>query len=119
MHHKLRDVRLALGLTVAQLAERSEVSTSAILRIESNDNEYRVNTTTASLLATALHAEVLSIFELGELSHLGRPPKSGRPLHEQTLLAAGEITCPSCCLITRPLAGKCTQCEQPILASVG
>jgi DNA-binding XRE family transcriptional regulator len=120
MCHKLREVRESLGLTQADLHELSGVSVETISRIENEDKTYKINKKTARLLAGAIYFTVLDIFKPEELSHLGRPPLTGKPIGVQTQEDVNDI-CPGCS-IKRPVTGVCDTCPPvavPQLALVG
>ena len=113
--HRLKDIREAHGLTVADLAELSGIAPSTIFRIESDDNWYKVNEVTAEALASALYKSVLDIFNSRELSHLGRPPHTGRPCHEAERFS-NRTTRPSCHLEVLK-AATCNECDAPLTMS--
>lgn len=107
--HKLRNYRESYGLTVANLSVLSDISVGAIHRIESGNNPYKVNEGVALALAHALDLEVGQLFDKSELSHLGRPPHTGRPIGPLRLLAEHETVCEGCHLVV-PRAIGCETC---------
>jgi transcriptional regulator with XRE-family HTH domain len=104
---RLRALRGELGLTLAEVAELSGLSLGTLLRIENHPEMYRVNYSTAEALADALYVEVSDIFDAEDLSNLGRPARTGRPLG-----SARRVTrlCEDCHLVAPSYAGACAQC---------
>lgn len=82
--HPLEKHRKEAGLTRKELAERTGLATSTIERIEKGTSPYKTHMSVAILLADALSCEVTDLFKNDELSHLGRPPLTGRPITVQT-----------------------------------
>lgn len=107
--HKLRHYRESYGLTIKDLSELSDISESAIYRIEGGCNPYKVNQGVAKALAEALYLDVSNLFTEAELSHLGRPPHTGTPLTAVPPIGAQEILCISCNLVV-PRATGCENC---------
>ncbi len=107
--HKLRHWRESYGLTVADLSELSDISVDVIHRIESGHNPYKVNETTAQALANALYLQVEDLFDKSELSHLGRPPHTGKPIGTFQLIKEHEMLCDGCNLVV-PKAVGCQEC---------
>jgi transcriptional regulator with XRE-family HTH domain len=110
--HQLRIIRESYGLTIHDLSVLSDISVNAITRIESGKNPYKTNEGVALALAHALDAEVCDIFDKTELSHLGRPPHTGKPIGTGptlTLLRAHEMLCPDC-FTAVPRAVGCDMC---------
>lgn len=105
--HRLRHYRESYGLSIKDLSVLSDISVTAIHRIESGSNPYKVNEGVAKALADALDTDVFSIFEKSELSHLGRPPHTGKPIVR--VVRPNETICPGCHL-TMPKAGGCDTC---------
>lgn len=116
--HKLRGIRESYGLTINELAELSGIAPGTIRDIESGHKTYKIHDGVAKAIADALYEETLNIFQKTELSHLGRPPMTGRPLtpgaSDPFKVAAGEVLCLSCCLITRTSSGDCLHCGTPL-----
>lgn len=84
--HKLQQVRVAAGLSVAELSELSDISATAIHRIESGRSPYRTHIGVAAALATALNVGVGELFDTNhELSDRGRPPMTGKPIAKRHL----------------------------------
>ncbi len=112
----LREVREGFDLTVEELSELSGISMSTIHRIESGDNTYKVNQATADALADALYYKTYDIFHPTDLSHLGRPPMTGkslRPHKEETHYGL----CPHCHL-EAVKDNHCLDCDRPVLYAV-
>lgn len=78
---KLADLRELHGITRQELCEISDISLGVIRRIERGDDEYAVNERTAEALAEALACTVDEIDWPNGLSHLGRPPHTGRAIY--------------------------------------
>jgi DNA-binding XRE family transcriptional regulator len=91
------------------LSELSDISESAIYRIESGCNPYKVNEGVAKALAEALYLEVSDLFTQTELSHLGRPPHTGTSLTVVPNVGVHEMLCVSCNLVV-PRATGCENC---------
>ena len=112
--HKLRVKREEYGLTICDLSVLSDISVAAISRIESGHNPYKTNTGVAFALAKALDCEVGDLFEQTELSHLGRPPHTGKPLTVEQQCFPREVVCPGCNLLV-PSHQGCDDCgSQPV-----
>lgn len=107
--HKLRNYRESYGLTIAELSILSDISVDAIRRIESGHNPYKVNDGVAKALAHALDLEVDDIFTPSELSHLGRPPHTGKPIEDLRLVSEHEMVCDGCHMVV-PRAVGCADC---------
>ena len=107
--HKLRNYRESYGLTVAELSVLSDISVGAIHRIESGNNPYKVNEGVAMALAHALDVTVETLFAQTEVSHLGRPPHTGKPIGSLKLVNDHEMLCPGCNLLV-PRAVGCDTC---------
>lgn len=108
--HKLKHLRESYGLSVKDLSVLSDISVAAISRIESGCSPYKTNNGVALALASALDVEVSVIFEKVELSHLGRPPHTGRPIASLELVTTSHVECPGCHL-TVPRSIGCEDCE--------
>ena len=65
------------NLTVGDLARKSGLSKQTVQRAVRGDDEVRLNTTSASAIASALGTEVGAINWPGGLSNSGRPALSG------------------------------------------
>lgn len=115
LSHELRRVRHSLGLTVQELSELSGISVGTIYRIESGDKTYKINDQTARALADALYLQMLDVFKGDELSHLGRPPKTGKPI--VTPLRRKKI----CTVhhLETPMTGICDFCVEDDLSATG
>lgn len=107
--HRLRNYRESYGLTVKDLSILSDISVGAIHRIESGNSPYKTNEGVALALAAALDVEVHDLFDQSELSHLGRPPHTGKPITLR-LVESHEMLCPGCHLIV-PQASGCDSCD--------
>lgn len=68
-----------------------------------------MNEGVAKALADALDTEVYSIFDKTELSHLGRPPHTGRPIVALRIVGENEMICSGCNLAV-PRAVGCDMC---------
>lgn len=116
--HALRMFRSGLGLTVRQLSELSGIDPSTIHRIE-RGSEFRINIETAQALTDALSEKLLEVFSPHELSHLGRPPRTGTPIKKLQSASQQDKICPGCRL-QLPLSGVCSECNpQDGLTAVG
>lgn len=109
----LQVVRESYGLSVADLAILSDISMSAIYRIENPErNPYKTNEGVAKALADALDCEVGDIFSHNELSHQGRPAHTGKPIAQLAPDAfINEMTCLDCYLIV-PVHIGCENCGE-------
>jgi transcriptional regulator with XRE-family HTH domain len=108
--HQLYYIREAVGLTVAELAELSGISASAIYRIENNQTDYKINKATAAALAQALSMRIIDIFDPDiELSNRGRPPHTGVPVEPGEERRSGGPICPNC-FVEVPRTGVCDTC---------
>lgn len=107
--HRLRNYRESYGFTVKDLSILSDISIGAIHRIESGNSPYKTNEGVAFALAAALDVKVSDLFDPSELSHLGRPPHTGKPI-TMRLIESHEMQCPECYLIV-PQASGCDQCD--------
>ena len=115
LSHHLRQVRTSLGLTVPELSELSGISNGTIYRIESGDTTYRINDRTALALADALYLQMLDIFKRDELSHLGRPPMTGKPI---IMPLRRKKICPVHHL-QLPTIGVCDFCAEDDMSATG
>lgn len=106
--HKLCSFRESIGLTVAELANEAGVSRGVIYEIESGLKKYKVNYTVAEALAEALEVHVYDIFTKTEVSELGRPAHTGKPL-TLTVISSCEMICSGCNLAV-PRAVGCDTC---------
>lgn len=107
--HKLRHLRESYGLSAPELSVLSDISVGAIHRIESGKNPYKTNDGVAKALAAALDVDVCDIFDAIELSHLGRPPHTGKPIGELRLIDSHETVCTRCFLVV-PRTAECGNC---------
>lgn len=125
--HRLQQLREAIPFSIAELAEYANLSPDTIRRIEEG-SEYKTSYRTAAILAEVFDCEIGDIFEKKELSHLGRPPQTGKPIKvtttqevkiEHTDGSVDTITvshtrqgaiCPTCYL-AMPLSGICENCD--------
>jgi DNA-binding XRE family transcriptional regulator len=96
LSNRLREIRESVGLTVAELAELSGIAESTIYGIEREDRVFRVNYKVAVALASALYVQVSKIFDLEDLSPLGRPPFTGIPNRAPYMPAANTPVSPVC-----------------------
>lgn len=84
--HNLQAAREAAGLSIADLSELSDISESAIRRIEGGKSPYKTHVGVAAALATALNVAVGDLFDtVHELSDRGRPPMTGKPITKRHL----------------------------------
>lgn len=118
MSHKLRSKRKEFDLTVCDLSVLSDISVSAISSIESGHKRFKTNVGVAFALAKALDCEVGDLFASHELSHLGRPPHTGKPLNAEHQCFPHEVLCPGCNLLVPSYRG-CDECgSQPAASAV-
>lgn len=108
--HPLEQARTAQGLTRSALAHLAGVSYSAIWSIE-RGSDYKTNVDTASRIVRVLQVEFGSIFKHEDVSHIGRPPATGKPCVRQTRRPA--VICPKC-KIEVPTIGICDKCNEPV-----
>lgn len=78
MKHALQKIREILEVSITELADLSGISTTTIHRIESGDTTFKINEATAESLTAALGVRMFEVFSGTELSHLGRPPHTGK-----------------------------------------
>lgn len=110
--HKLRHYRELYELSIEDLSILSDVSTTAIRRIEGGKgiNPYKTHRGVATALASALDVSVDQLFDQTELSHLGRPPHTGTPLTSSSAIdERREALCSTCYLVMRRGLG-CAMC---------
>lgn len=109
----LRTARKAAGLSRKQLAKKSGISIETIQAIENQTKAFKINIGTAQALEAALNLSG-KIFHPVELSHLGRPPMTGKPVSKHDLQCAHyEIKCPHCYLLV-PKLPYCGYCTRPL-----
>jgi transcriptional regulator with XRE-family HTH domain len=77
--HKLKLRRLELGFTQEEVVELTGISISTIQGIEGN-KQHKIRFDVAAAIAEGLDSQLHTIFDARELSHLGRPAKTGRPI---------------------------------------
>lgn len=100
-------------MTITKLAELTGLSENTIRAIEQDTVRRKTHYTTAFLLEGALDMEGM-LFHPSELSKIGRPATTGRPLEgKQTACASFETLCPNCCLIV-PNMPLCDYCDYNI-----
>ncbi|GEM_PF-1666926 len=126
--HKLKKLRKDVGFSVEELAEYTGLSVSTIRGIENGTSQFRTNIGVAQILADTFDCDVNDIFASEELSHLGRPPLTGKPIgHVTSMLEVSvtkngqtetfrlfhELEGNACerCHIVMPLTGKCPFCD--------
>jgi DNA-binding XRE family transcriptional regulator len=98
------------------LAGQSGISTGTIVKIENGTSEYRTNDGVASALAEALDCYVSDLFEASELSQLGRPPCTGKPIGTITrisVISQHEMLC-GCGLVV-PKSVGCEYCPSKVM----
>ncbi|HYG83265.1 MAG TPA: helix-turn-helix transcriptional regulator [Verrucomicrobiae bacterium] len=78
--HTLRELRETNGLTINELAELTGVAPCTITGIERRTSPYRTQQDVAWRLAQLFEVPVRRIFAPGEVSHLGRPAGTGKPI---------------------------------------
>ena len=116
--HNLRTKREEYGLSICDLSVLSDISVSAISSIESGRKPYKTNVGVALALAKALDCEVGDLFAKSELSHLGRPPHTGKPLSVEQELFPRDVLCLGCFLVVPAHIG-CDNCgNQSAVAAV-
>jgi DNA-binding XRE family transcriptional regulator len=111
----LEKVRRDEDLSVTDLATLSGIAPVTIYRIEDPQWEFKFNYNTAKALADALYVEVSDLFDHEELSHLGRPPHTGKACI-QVATNPNKVVCPNCYLQV-PKSLHCNQCEAPLSLS--
>ena len=111
MLHPLQIKREAEGLTLEELAELATVSPVTISVIEKGTSPYKTNEGVAQALADALYVNRSELFSPYELSHLGRPPGTGRPIGALRLIKSYEAICKGCNLVFHRAIG-CTECDE-------
>lgn len=99
----LLELRTAAKLSRRALADASGISAVTIGRIENNESK-GIHTGVAWALADTLSVRVESIHWPADLTHRGRPPKTGRPTTPQ--VHRTQVCCNSC-FILKSLAGTC------------
>jgi DNA-binding XRE family transcriptional regulator len=126
--HPVQQHRERAGLSLAELAELTGLSVSTLQKIEHETSEYKINRGVAIILADAFYCKVEDLFDRHELSHLGRPPLTGRPIvmerieftmrttssdGRQTELQVARtrqgIPCPNC-YVVMPMTNVCDDC---------
>ena len=97
------------GVTRSELAEIAEVSEQTIRGIE-DGKQFRTNDSIAENIANAFGISALEIFDPCELSHLGRPAGTGRPISTILQLVRDfETVCETHHLVVPRQAG-CHEC---------
>lgn len=120
--HKIEMRRIELDFSVAEVAILCDVSPQTIYRIESESGKHKVRQDTARSIALGLDSQLHTLFERSELTHLGRPPKTGHPIvdiasrkkHDK------ELECPDCNIIGSEqsgVAGYSECCNAELVAS--
>jgi DNA-binding XRE family transcriptional regulator len=117
--YTLKEARTLLGLSKRELSKESGISLNAINAIE-NGGAYKTNEGVALALAEALALEVHEIKWPRGLSHLGRPPETGKPitvsrtitlsLTEEITISSDQSLCPRH-FIVLPANGQCDFCS--------
>jgi transcriptional regulator with XRE-family HTH domain len=104
--YALREARQILELTKGQLSDLSGISISAIRDAE-NGGQYKTHEGVALALSDALGLEVNELEWQNGLSHIGRTPKTGRPIQVETYLLV-----PVCLVhwMILPSTGICDDC---------
>jgi DNA-binding XRE family transcriptional regulator len=118
--HALYYARVDAGLTREELADLTGLSLGTIWKIETKSSEFKTNRKVAELLAEALELPVRELFDSHELSHLGRPPLTGRPIGSSTaitvvqtttvMVGSNEALCTCCYLVVPCWGGECDNC---------
>jgi DNA-binding XRE family transcriptional regulator len=111
--HRLGFVLREKGMSPRELAVITEISDSTIYGIVNETSPYKTHIDVAELIAAALHVHIRDIFFMEELSHLGRPPKTGKKLAIQPAVGRHEAHCDACHLVG-PKAKFCTECGAPL-----
>ena len=99
----LKTLRITHGLSQSDLSELSGISTGTIVRIE-NKQSTGIHQGVAWSLADALGVSMSDIDWPADLTHRGRPPKTGRPL---TLTVHHPVDSCNACFIMKSVAGEC------------
>ncbi|MFZ2126134.1 MAG: helix-turn-helix transcriptional regulator [Candidatus Microsaccharimonas sp.] len=114
--HKIEIRRRELGLSIAEVAKRSGIAETTIRGIEAETpNGYKTRFDVAKAIAAGLESQTHTLFDAIELSHLGRPAKTGRPIADIDEKRT-EKPCPSCNYIL-PSNGKCNNGCKEVIAS--
>ena len=110
--HPLRAIRLDLKFSIEEVAELTGISATTIRRIESGDKTFKVNVTTAGVLARGLGTQAQALFRLDELSDLGRPALTGGKKIARRPHA--NLSCTTCGLEIPLAFTKCQEgCDTP------
>ena len=108
---RLGAVRYENGLTIRDLSELSDISPGAIYRIEQGDSLHKTHVGVAQALADVFDLAVEDLFDEKDLTHLGRPPHTGRPLRLADELDCRDVVCPDCHLVLCRAGTDCYFCE--------
>lgn len=107
MANLVAEYRRYVGFTVEELSEYTGLSESTIYRIEREDNPFKTRHDVASSLAEAFGVPIDDLFDSEDISHLGRPAHSGKPLH---FIVGVVFTICDQCHIQTPASGACDYC---------
>jgi|GEM_PF-2466279 len=91
--HKVQIKREAEGLSRKELAEMAEVAEATLRDLENGSSDFFTQISVAERLADALYMKVSDLFDKRELSHLGRPAATGRPIGPLQLIDPRETVC--------------------------
>jgi DNA-binding XRE family transcriptional regulator len=80
LQHPVASAREDKGWTRQDLADASGLDVRTIRHIENGTRRYKTNESVAIALAHALGLKVTDLFTAEELSHLGRPARTGAPI---------------------------------------
>lgn len=95
--HPLTIVRRQLEMNITTLSRLSGVAVETITRIEKG-SERRVNYSTAEALADAVKQPLHTLFFSDDLTHVGRPARTGCPVTREVKRATSGVFCFNCFL---------------------
>lgn len=104
MANLVAEYRRHVGFTVKELSEYTGLSESTIYRIEREDNPFKTRYDVASSLADAFDVPIDELFDRMDISNLGRPAHSGKPIQ---VVVGIVVTVCSICNYAIPESGEC------------
>jgi len=108
--HRIAVRRIELGFTQHEVAELCGLHVDTVRSIETRDTyREKVNLVTARALTEGLDCQLHTLFEGRELTHIGRPARTGRPLRQEDSLRLGPL-CKKCYVATPFATSKCENC---------
>jgi transcriptional regulator with XRE-family HTH domain len=105
--NNLRQLRQERGLSIQELADLTHLSLNVIWRIEDGNSDQKIHEGVAKAIADVLHVDVNDIFDPLDLTHLGRPPFTGKK-YSLNQVAEPPI-CPNC-FTQLPVTLVCDTC---------